>query len=328
MYQEQYGRYPHLRELPFVNSEIELKNRLDIKITGDIMHTTAEKLQDYTGETDIREQTAYINRLHDDLETELLPYNSFVQVLTDHKPSQFGDIVDTIDVDSRVDQFKSKAVITNMLYKLQNLYGIPIQPITIDEIHNSELQNVVINPEYTNSFIYNGVIYINTDVASIDAPVHEMLHMLLGSLKFDPQYQQTYLKLIEVANQLSDTDSIKQAYPNRTKNDINEEIVVTELAKYLTGKPSLISKLDKNIKNDIQYTIYNTLDSLIHGSYSTFSLNNSLYDKSFVDLAKSLNSDILNNKTQSSLNLASLNRKLANFKEELISNNKLIEDCE
>lgn len=215
-----------------------------------------------------------------------------------------------------------------MLYKLQNLFGIEIQPITTDEIHNSELQNVVINPEYTNSFIYNGVIYVNTDVASLDAPIHEMLHMLLGSLKFDPQYQKTYMQLINIANQLAGTESIKQAYPNRTQNDINEEIVVTELAKYLTGQPSLIQQLDKATKNDIQYTIYNTLDSLIQGTYSVFSLGDSLYNKSFSTLVKSLNSSIMNNQTKSSLDLASLNRKLANFKEELIVNNKLIENCE
>ena len=328
MYQEQYGRYPHLREIPFVNSETELNKRLDIKTTGSINHTTAEKLEDYTGETNIRQQTAYINRLHDDLETQLLPYNSFVEVLVNHKPSQFGNIAESIDIDEEVNPAKNKAVITNMLYKLQNLFGIEIQPITTDEIHNSELQNAVINPEYTNSFIYNGVIYVNTDVASLDAPIHEMLHMLLGSLKFDPQYQKTYMQLINIANQLAGTESIKQAYPNRTQNDVNEEIVVTELAKYLTGQPSLIQQLDKATKNDIQYTIYNTLDSLIQGTYSVFSLGDSLYNKSFSTLVKSLNSSIMNNQTKSSLDLASLNRKLANFKEELIVNNKLIENCE
>ena len=155
-----------------------------------------------------------------------------------------------------------------------------------------------------------------------------MLHMLLGSLKFDPQYQKTYMQLINIANQLAGTESIKQAYPNRTQNDINEEIVVTELAKYLTGQPSLIQQLDKATKNDIQYTIYNTLDSLIQGTYSVFSLGDSLYNKSFSTLVKSLNSSIMNNQTKSSLDLASLNRKLANFKEELIVNNKLIENCE
>jgi hypothetical protein len=35
-----------------------------------------------------------------------------------------------------------------------------------------------------NAFIYNGTIYINTDVAKADAPLHELLHLILGQVRY------------------------------------------------------------------------------------------------------------------------------------------------
>jgi hypothetical protein len=33
-------------------------------------------------------------------------------------------------------------------------------------------------------FEYDGEIYINVDRASVDTPIHEMMHLLIGSLRF------------------------------------------------------------------------------------------------------------------------------------------------
>jgi hypothetical protein len=38
------------------------------------------------------------------------------------------------------------------------------------------------------------------DVADVDAPIHEMSHMLLGSLKY--QNRELYTQLIDIAEQL------------------------------------------------------------------------------------------------------------------------------
>ena len=54
--------------------------------------------------------------------------------------------------------------------------------------------NRITNPKYPDcrlnqngisqakAFIYNGNIYINTDNATIDSPIHEMLHIVIGGL--------------------------------------------------------------------------------------------------------------------------------------------------
>jgi hypothetical protein len=36
-------------------------------------------------------------------------------------------------------------------------------------------------------------------------------------------------------------------YPIRTREDVNEEVFVTELAKYLTGRSNALSSLPTNI---------------------------------------------------------------------------------
>jgi hypothetical protein len=60
-------------------------------------------------------------------------------------------------------------------------YGIEMIPIT-----NKELAEWKDIPDVKNvsAFIYQGNVYINTDLADIDAPIHEMTHMLLGSVRF------------------------------------------------------------------------------------------------------------------------------------------------
>jgi hypothetical protein len=61
---------------------------------------------------------------------------------------------------------------------------------------NENLKNI---PEVLSAkaFVHNGKIYINTDRADIDAPIHEMTHMLLGSIRF--KNPDLYFDLIENA---------------------------------------------------------------------------------------------------------------------------------
>ena len=65
---------------------------------------------------------------------------------------------------------------------MRQCYGINIQ-----YIDNSDLiEDVDVNT--AKAFIKNGTIYINVDNATIDSPVHEMLHLFIGSISFsNPQ---------------------------------------------------------------------------------------------------------------------------------------------
>jgi len=91
------------------------------------------------------------------------------------------------------------------------------------------------------------------DNMSADSPIHEILHIFLGSMsRFNPNL---FYQLVSSVEQLPDYDYRSKFFPNRTISDIDEEIFVEELAKHLTGDSSLLDNLDKNILNKILYYI-------------------------------------------------------------------------
>ena len=83
------------------------------------------------------------------------------------------------------------------------------------------------------------------DNSSIDAPLHEMLHLFLGSIRYsDPQL---YFSMVEAMNELPNRSMLARDYKNRTDSDINEELLVSEFSKYITGQRSVIDKLPANV---------------------------------------------------------------------------------
>jgi len=45
--------------------------------------------------------------------------------------------------------------------------------------HDPELSKIP-NIKTAEAFIHNGTIYINTDYARADAPLHELMHLIIG----------------------------------------------------------------------------------------------------------------------------------------------------
>ena len=65
---------------------------------------------------------------------------------------------------------------------MRKYYGINIIPITNQTKEFKEL-----NINQTKAFIKDGIIYVNIDNMSADSPIHEMLHIFLGSMsRFNP----------------------------------------------------------------------------------------------------------------------------------------------
>lgn len=208
--------------------------------------------------------------------------------------------------------------------KLQTLYGINIIPITNAELSQDRWASIT-GTKGIKSFIYNGNIYINTDIATVDSPVHEFLHLLFGSMKY--QNRALYDQLVGQAEQFDSYNTISQNYPNRTRGDINEEVFVTELAKYLTGQNNAISNLDQSIQNEIIYNVNRTLDTVLMGENSVKCVENP-YIMNLKTLAKLVNSSTMISEKRGSLTDATLNRMMANTKSELIKNKELREECQ
>lgn len=248
-------------------------------------------------------------------------YNDAI-VTTALRPSQYYvEPTQLHDVDIKPNM---QSVFNAIFTKLNNLYGIQINTITDKELAQKNWEPEV---QAVNAFIKDGNIYINTDHAKADAPIHELTHLLLGSVRF--KNPDVYFKIVESAQQFPNFIQFQQQNPNRAMNDILEEAFVTEMSKYLAGEKSVIEQLPQNIIYELHYNMKRLLDSAFMGQYSVKSMSNTqLYSMSLQDLAIALNSNILENNFSGSLDEAMQHRILANTKEELIKNGDLREECE
>ena len=244
-----------------------------------------------------------------------------VKSATDNN-GQFSSSNDNINDD--YENVNSFAFFNEIIDKLQTLYGINIIPITNAELSQDRWASIT-GTKGVKSFIYNGNIYINTDIATVDSPVHEFLHLLFGSMKY--QNRALYNTLVGQAEQFDSYDTISQNYPNRTRGDINEEVFVTELARYLTGQSNAFNDLPESLKSEIMYNINRTLDTVLMGENSVKCVENP-YIMNLKTLAKLVNSSTMISEKRGSLSDATLNRMMANTKSELMKNKELKEECQ
>lgn len=321
-YIENYGRFPHLDELPGANSSQFLKSMISLD-----KHKGA-KIQDileYSGESSIENANISINNIHRDLETEIIPIGEEAIVNIQNRPS---DTHISVTKTSNPDKYISSQIwILQTLDKLAALYGIKINDINDHILASEEWSNIIQN-KLVNGFIYNGEIYLNVDRASVDTPVHELMHLLIGSLRFTNS--NLYSELIQMVENLYQYDQLLELYPNRTRNDVNEEIFITEFSKYITGLPSLFSTLSEKHIYEINYNVRRIIDSMLMGDLSTKSLtDNVLYRSSLKELARLTNSDSMNNNFTGTFNEegSALHRKLNNMKSDLLNKGILKEQC-
>lgn len=313
-----HGRFPNLDEIPEANSKSFLFTSLNV---DKFNSTSIENVLNSTQTSTVEEATIKLNDTYNDLEINLLPLNTEVILNAVNRPSEY---VDNSSESVNISKHINSTVVFNTIFdKLRKLYGISLIPTTSEEL--SEIENI---PEIqsASAFVYNGNIYINTDLADIDAPIHEMTHMLLGSLRF--KNPSLYTELVSMSEKFPNLESYKLNNPNKTYSDILEELFVEETAKYLSGLSSQINKLDPNIIYEINYNIKRLLDSVLMGDYSVKSLSESdLYNMSLPELAQSVNSQLLQMNNLGSLDDSSLHRMLGNKKSELMKKGDLREEC-
>ena len=323
-FEEENGRMPELDEIPNANSEPYLDKQLKVKQIGNTRYTTIKKLQELGLNQSIEELNPKLNREYSDLEIHLNQIGDSVTIETLHRPSEYDDIEEyerDIDFDGTTES--NAVVLGNALDRLQKYYGISMIPITTQQLsEDPQFQNLPIFQ--AEAFIFNGNIYINTDKATIDAPIHEQLHLFLGSIRYN--HPNLYFQLVSSVENLPDfQDRIKQ-YPNRTMSDIQEEIFVEELAKFLSKEPSIFDEVDSSIMNFVMYNIKRDIDSIVFGKRSVKTLEDP-FQYSLLQLGQQLDSNHFEVDNPGIINDAAIHRIMANTKEELIKNNELIEDC-
>ena len=323
-FEEENGRMPELDEIPNANSEPYLDKQLKVKQIGNTRYTTIKKLQELGLNQSIEELNPKLNREYSDLEIHLNQIGDSVTIETLHRPSEYNDIEEyerDIDFDGTTES--NAVVLGNALDRLQKYYGISMIPVTTQQLsEDPQFQNLPIFQ--AEAFIFNGNIYINTDKATIDAPIHEQLHLFLGSIRYN--HPNLYFQLVSSVENLPDfQDRIKQ-YPNRTMSDIQEEIFVEELAKFLSKESSIFDEVDSSIMNFVMYNIKRDIDSIVFGKRSVKTLEDP-FQYSLLQLGQQLDSNHFEVDNPGIINDAAIHRIMANTKEELIKNNELIETC-
>jgi hypothetical protein len=321
IYLDKKGRFPYLDELPNSNSESALKEALKVKQNG---YCKTENILNFINATTVEEAQIKLNNEFRDLQIKLITTGDTTYVDIEHRPN---NVVNKDTEPVNFSHINSTVTFNKIFEKLNKLYGIQIIPITTDELASEEWQGIVFNPSYTKGFIYNGNIYINTDNATLDTPTHELLHIMLGGIKF--QEPNLYLQLVSSVQQLSDFKYLMSQQEGKTQNDAMEEIFISEFAKALSGKNNEIAKLPQTVIEEIFYNINRILDSMLMGDVSTNLINvEDLADMSLKQIATEVNSHELENNCAFALSDGEIHRIAANEKQDLMRKGELEEYCE
>lgn len=320
---EKYQRLPYLDELPESNSEPTLRQELGIDNHNS---TNIDKILSTTGEQTIENANISLNDQYRDLEVEITPLNKEAIIDITHRPTTTNFDVQSIQVDANPNSY---LILNTALQKLGRLYGIKFNEITDAELNSEEWKSKIPDPSSVNAFVYNGQIYINVDKNSVDAPLHEMMHIFAGSIRF--QNPNLYSDLINLSTKFPNYEKLIKQFPGRTRNDVNEEIFIQEVSRYLTGQPSNISNIDQKLQYEISYNVKRLLDTILMGQDSVRTLSDDkIFTLSLKQIAQEVNSSIMSNKFHGTVNVenAELHRVLNNMKSDLYKQKTLKEYCD
>lgn len=319
---ERLGRFPYLDELPNANSEPYVREALKIKKNNG---TTVDAILQATGKNNIQEAVVDLNKDYADLKIAVHPIMDEALVHIEHLPNEYN-MEDVYPDELFNGNVNSPIFFNQMLQDWAKVSGINIIPVTIEELSQGDWTEIVPDAKGTNAFIYNGNMYINTDVASVDAPLHEMMHLFMGSMRFtNPDL---YMQLVQSAEQFKDYDYLASQFPDRTRQDLNEEIFVQEFAKYITGQQSQLPEVPDNVRYEIFRNVTRLLDQTLMGADSAKTLpKTELINMSMAQIAQRLHSSVMNNTFAGSLDNATIHRMRANVKSDLMKKGQLKEYC-
>lgn len=319
-FQEMYGRWPNLDELEGVDSEPYIRKSLHIREDNS---TSIDKILEETGTEDIRDAKIQLNNEYRDKEIDIIPLKNDAIVEITKRPNTQEDLSE--DIYEQDAEVNNAVLMMQTIDKLQDLYGINIKYISNSELNSEEWQQVP-GVQSAKAFVFNGDIYVNTDNATIESPLHEMLHLIFGSIKYSEP--ELYQSLVDQAINFSSYNRIAKLYPNRTQNDLNEEVFITELSKYLAGKQSDLAGLDPSVMHEISYNMYRLLDTVMMGGNSVKTIPESvLYNLNMKQVAQIVNSAIAQGRNVGSLDSSQVSRIMANVKSDLLSKGLLREEC-
>lgn len=340
-YYDKYGKFPQLDQIPGSNSQPFLQKELDIHGNEDFPITTIENISKLLSNDNERlsilEMQHRLNNQFRDQEITLLETGVDDQVVIKMKPrpTLYSNLAERqLDLESLTSDIEiedSAGILINIVKQLSETYGIPVINITSEELDTKEWRQRGVT-ENAAGFIYDNTMYINTSVADVTAPLHELMHLIFGQLTVqDPDL---LTQLLTQVDELPDYDNLAKDYQHLTHLDANEEILIDQYTHYVmhpNDTANIFNQMDSKMKDQILYNITRAMDSIFMGQASAASLENGVWADSLISVAEQLGSYITTPNYLGSVDLhdaAQTHRIAANMKSELLQSGKLIQNCE
>lgn len=312
---DKYGKFPELDQLPNVDSSNYIKETYEVK--DDIVDT--QKLSENLQTSDVQEQIHKLNNIYRDKLIDIEPITdstASIEILsrpTTDLEEFFPKDYDNIQVN----------VINGMLEDIARYSGLDFKTVSTEE---AAKMTDIPNAGVTAAFVRNGVVHINTDLLSADSPTHEMLHIFLGGVKYTSP--ELYKNLLETVSDLDQYKVYANRYQNRTASDVAEEVLVTQFSRYLTHQSSMFDTIPKEITQEVMYHVKRILDTALFGDLSVKALDDQdLFGQPLVEVAKAVNSDLIQNNFMNVWNSSKEHRQLNNLKGSLMKQGLLVERC-
>lgn len=319
---DEHDRWPKLDELRGANSEPYMREFLGLDSKYDTV--LASELLRKTNTQSLPEAMVYLNQTFRDLKISYSLIGDKVKIYTDGRPNPF-ELKITSSTDFK--DLSSSIFIGKALESLAEQMGIQTNYYSSEELAKMGILDQIPEAGREAAFIYEGNIYVNTDNASVDAPVHELMHVVMGALKVtNPDL---YMNLVQQVQQLENYEDLAREFPNRAQSDINEELFVREYTRMLVGMESLFSQVDPKILYEINYELSRSLDTILDGDNSVRVIPEALrFGESLRNLGGIVNSHSMQNKFTEIFDAAQAHRILANVKRHLMETGDLEERCE
>lgn len=318
----EYNRLPNVDEFPpnvGVDSLQVLKDKLKLRSLDTGFEVNNKALTEYTGKETPEEIGQALGELHKDYNFKITQVDENTSIIESTKrPTEEPKIIDPIP-----DLPIAERSVGHLIDRIRDIHGINLYEVTN--------RDVAMLPDFPGAisfkgFIRNGDVFINVDNATANTPLHEMMHLFMGGVRFQNPY--LYQNLLKIA--LSDQDIIYKMnqFHDRTEADKAEEVLVEEISKYLSGDLSTFSHMDQKTKYELNYHIKRLLDTMLDGDFSTKIIKeNDLYTSTLAKVAKIVNSrEVFNNMT-GTMSQAFVHRTLLNKKASLLKSGKLKEIC-
>lgn len=332
---DKHGKYPELDQIPGADSEAFIREKLGAESVGNYTRVTTETVLQYTGAKNLKEAQHKLNNEFRDKNIYILDEgdgNALIKI--SKRASIYGDLYErgNLEIPDTVERPDSVGIITAMVSRLNDLYGIPMHAMSTVEL-NDKFKTT--DPQITsaNAFVYDGEVYINTDYASVDAPLHEFMHLIIGQVKSqDRKLYDTLLQQVTTIPGFEEQFDLYNKNKNRSFSDITEEILVTEYAKFITdpfynGMFNFLNE-DTPQSQDFFYNITRAIDNVLIPQQSSASIKSQrILADSALNLAKKLGGAIMIPERLGSLDNSAEHRRLQNIKRSLLEQGKIIQEC-